>query len=303
MVNLIKSLIFTTTPCKSTCLYNAPSMHTVKRSKFTTQRTAIPAAIYRNAGGPGLKVPGPVLFEQFWAPPWPSFPWCLGKNQGKPPKTPRIFLTPLNPRKTEKKTVEKQPKHQGTSLVRKGQGKSKHQGKEDQGCLGVLQRVLLECFSAFFGPKKRRKTLKKHSLGHSEAGAQNFRAAKPAEVCLWNFGWNLIWNSTWDLKFPMGKICWNFGGGLFYLPGKHEKFRGEFRSKFRRNFRKLRFKFRDFFRKLRSAEGQVLTKLLKKHSAWSKGGSRLKIESKSTQKRAKKKTTRDWLPGRWVRGE
>ena len=40
-------------------------------------------------------------------------------------------------------------------------------------CLGVPQRVLFECFLAFFGPKKRQKTLKKHSLGHSEAGAQN----------------------------------------------------------------------------------------------------------------------------------
>ena len=28
-LNLIKSPIFTNTPCKSTCLYNAPSMHTV----------------------------------------------------------------------------------------------------------------------------------------------------------------------------------------------------------------------------------------------------------------------------------
>ena len=73
------------------------------------------------------------------------------------------------------------------------------------------------------------------------------RAAKPAEACLWNVWWNLIWNLIWDLKFPMGKIWWNFGGGLFYLPGKHETFRVEFRGKFRRKFRKLRFKFRDFF--------------------------------------------------------
>ena len=91
-------------------------------------------------------------------------------------------------------------------------------------------------------------------------GLFSFRAAKPAEVCLWNFWWSLIWNSIWNLKFPMGKIWWNFWGGLFYLPGKHEKFRsefrGKFRSKFRRKFRKLRFKFRDFLRKLRSAEGR-----------------------------------------------
>ena len=32
-LNLIKSPIFTNTPCKSTCLYNAPSMHTVDTSK------------------------------------------------------------------------------------------------------------------------------------------------------------------------------------------------------------------------------------------------------------------------------
>ena len=37
-------------------------------------------------------------------------------------------------------------------------------------CLGVPQRVLSECFLALFRPK-RQKTLKKHSLGHSEAGA------------------------------------------------------------------------------------------------------------------------------------
>ena len=73
------------------------------------------------------------------------------------------------------------------------------------------------------------------------------RAAKPAEVCLWNFWWNLIWTSNWSLKSPMGKIWRNLGGGLFYLTGKHEQFRGEFRSKFRRKFRKLRFKFRDVF--------------------------------------------------------
>ena len=35
-LNLINSPIFTNTPCKSICLYNAPSMHTVdkKRSSF-----------------------------------------------------------------------------------------------------------------------------------------------------------------------------------------------------------------------------------------------------------------------------
>ena len=36
-LNLVKSPIFTNTPCKSTCHYNAPSMHTVdkKRKKST----------------------------------------------------------------------------------------------------------------------------------------------------------------------------------------------------------------------------------------------------------------------------
>ena len=32
-LNLIKSLIFTNAPCKSTCLYNAPSMHTVEKRR------------------------------------------------------------------------------------------------------------------------------------------------------------------------------------------------------------------------------------------------------------------------------
>ena len=52
-----------------------------------------------------------------------------------------------------------------------------------------------------------------------------------------------------DLKLEVsdGKNMVKCFGRTFYLPGKHQKFRGEFRSKFRRNFRKLRFKFRDFF--------------------------------------------------------
>ena len=32
-LNLIKSPIFSNTPCKSTCLYNAPSMHTVEKPR------------------------------------------------------------------------------------------------------------------------------------------------------------------------------------------------------------------------------------------------------------------------------
>ena len=35
-LNWIKSLIFTNTPCKPTCLYNAPSMHTVEKIIFDT---------------------------------------------------------------------------------------------------------------------------------------------------------------------------------------------------------------------------------------------------------------------------
>ena len=42
-------------------------------------------------------------------------------------------------------------------------------------CLGVPQRVLFECFLVFFGPKNA----KKHSLGHSEAGAQNCSKSTP----------------------------------------------------------------------------------------------------------------------------
>ena len=61
----------------------------------------------------------------------------------------------------------------------------------------------------------------------------------------------------------MGKIWWNLGGGLSYLPRKHRKFRGEFRgkfrSKFRRKFRKLRLKFRDFFSETSFSRRAVLT--------------------------------------------
>ena len=34
------------------------------------------------------------------------------------------------------------------------------------------KECFFECFWAFFGPKKCQKALRKHSLGHSEAGAQ-----------------------------------------------------------------------------------------------------------------------------------
>ena len=50
-------------------------------------------------------------------------------------------------------------------------------------CLGVSQRVLFECCLAFLGPKNAKKStekaLKKHSLGHSEAGAQNCSKTTP----------------------------------------------------------------------------------------------------------------------------
>ena len=38
--------------------------------------------------------------------PWSSFPWCLGKNQGKPPQTPRIFY-PLGTLENSYKNSEK----------------------------------------------------------------------------------------------------------------------------------------------------------------------------------------------------
>ena len=61
-------------------------------------------------------------------------------------------------------------------------------------------------------------------------------SAKPAEVRLWHYWWNLIWNFFWSLKFPMGKIWWNFGGELFYLPAKHKKIGANFGTNFGANF-------------------------------------------------------------------
>ena len=46
-------------------------------------------------------------------------------------------------------------------------------------CLGVPQRVLSEWFLAVLGLKKGRKALKKHSSGHSEAGAQKHSKSTP----------------------------------------------------------------------------------------------------------------------------
>ena len=43
--------------------------------------------------------------------------------------------------------------------------------------LGVPHGVLFECFLAFFLPQKSQKTLKKHSVGHSEPGAQTTQKA------------------------------------------------------------------------------------------------------------------------------
>ena len=57
--------------------------------------------------------------------------------------------------------------------------------------------LLFECFSAFSGPKKRQKALKKHSSGHCKAGAQNcskstlserFQARAPGHSCKWRPG-------------------------------------------------------------------------------------------------------------------
>ena len=41
-LNLINSLIFTNTPCKPTCLYNAPSMHTVETIQFLPDISPVP---------------------------------------------------------------------------------------------------------------------------------------------------------------------------------------------------------------------------------------------------------------------
>ena len=56
-----------------------------------------------------------------------------------------------------------------------------------------------------------------------------------------------------DLKLGIsdGKNLMKFVRGLFYLPGKHRtfqgEFRGRFRGKYRRSFRKFCFKFRVVF--------------------------------------------------------
>ena len=83
-----------------------------------------------------------------------------------------------------------------------------------------------------------------------ETQVQSVSVAKPAEVRC-----EVLW---WNLICLMWNIWWNLGGGLFDLPGKHQKFRGEFLSKFWQIFRRLRFKFFVFFRKLRSAEGRCV---------------------------------------------
>ena len=65
-LNLIKSPIFTNTPCKSTCLYNAPSMHTVEKSTLWTD-----AGVDQNLSGkskPGFSRPCLCLSDthHFW---------------------------------------------------------------------------------------------------------------------------------------------------------------------------------------------------------------------------------------------
>ena len=47
--------------------------------------------------------------------------------------------------------------------------------------------------------------LRKGVLNLSWTDHLSIRAAKPAEVCLWNVWWTLLWNSIWNLKFPDGK--------------------------------------------------------------------------------------------------
>ena len=63
------------------------------------------------------------------------------------------------------------------------------------------------------------------------------------------FGGQLF--SSKSEKFVQNPFCKRDPLRLFYLPGKHENFRGRISEQISE---KLRFKFRDFFRKLRSAE-------------------------------------------------
>ena len=58
----------------------------------------------------------------------------LGTSQGKAPQTPRIFspFWTLKEPQENRENLLKDSKHQGIFLVWKDQGKSKHQGKEDQ---------------------------------------------------------------------------------------------------------------------------------------------------------------------------
>ena len=65
--------------------------------------------------------------------PWPSFPKCLAKNLGKPPKTPRI-VKPLQTQMNTGKTAE----NHHIALIRKDQGQSKTLSKGRSGTIRVV---------------------------------------------------------------------------------------------------------------------------------------------------------------------
>ena len=80
-------------------------------------------------------------------------------------------MPPLNPRELPEKqteTAENTPKHPGISLVRKDQGKSKHQGNEDQGTSYVVIKFLIQNLSRDSG------TATQYRKWHSPAG-ENLR--------------------------------------------------------------------------------------------------------------------------------
>ena len=64
-LNLIKSLNFTNTPCKSTCLYNAPSMHTAevreKRDMKDTLRSTHLQSLHTDRHGMRMRVSGHMV--------------------------------------------------------------------------------------------------------------------------------------------------------------------------------------------------------------------------------------------------
>ena len=71
----------------------------------------------------------------------------------------------------------------------------------------------------------------------SEAGQSQYLGLPSLQKCVCEMFGEIWFGIRFEiLRFPIGKIWWNFGGELFYLSGKHEKIRGKFRSKFWRKF-------------------------------------------------------------------